>query len=523
MKEKLKGNWVLGRRFFAVCAAVLCLVGWMAGSAWAEGKKLIVGLASDALTLDPQMQEETITNTITRHFYDGLLNYDADHKPVPALAESWELADDQVTWTFHLRQGVKFSDGSPFTADDVAFSIERTRDKINKNLVATIKEVVAVDDHTVKIITNAPDSILLDSLARNKVLSKAYVTRVGDAQTDQVPLGTGPYKLVEWIREDHITMVPNEYHWGPKPSITDVTFRPITNAATRTAALLTGEVDIIGDVPVQDFDRVSKTEGIETAVRPGDFLIFLHVDGDREVTPAIDLPKNPMTDIRVRQAISLAIDRELITRVALNGNGYPTGQMVAEGKRGHLAGRPISEYNPGKAQALLKEAGYEKGFKVKLDAPNGRYVNDAQVAQALASQLSKVGIEIDLNLLPKSVFFDYVRPGDKSSLVMTGWSEEVDAGTMGNVLFYTREKGPKGGSNRGHYTNDEYDRLLDEADATADVALRATLVDKAAQLILDDIGLVPLYFERDLYGKKKNVKFTPRSDKYILAADMDIE
>ncbi|MDR1376297.1 MAG: ABC transporter substrate-binding protein [Synergistaceae bacterium] len=516
----MKGKF--GRMFFAVC--VLCLVGWMAGgAAGAEGKKLIVGLGSDTLTLDPQMQEETITNTIARHFYDGLLNYDTEHRLIPALAESWELADDQVTWTFHLRQGVKFSDGSPFTAEDVAFSIERTRDKINKNLVTTIKEVVVVDDNTVKIVTNAPDAILLDSLARNKVLSKAYVTRVGDAETDQAPLGTGPYKLVEWIREDHITMVPNEHYWGPKPSITDVTFRPITNAATRTAALLTGEVDIIGDVPVQDFDRVSKTEGIEAVARPGDFLIFLHVDGDREVTPGIDLPKNPMTDIRVRQAISLAIDRELITRVALNGSGYPTGQMVTEGKRGYLADRSVPEYNPEKAQALLKEAGYEKGFKVKLDAPNGRYVNDAQVAQALASQLSKVGIEIDLNLLPKSVFFDYVRPGDKSSLVMTGWSEEVDAGTMGNVLFYTRGKGPKGGSNRGHYTNDEYDRLLDEADATADVALRATLADKAARVILDDVGLVPLYFERDLYGKKKNVKFTPRSDKYILATDMDIE
>ena len=499
---------------------MLCLVGQRAG--WAEEKKLVVGLASDTLTLDPQMQEETVTNTMARHFYDGLLNHAVDHTLVPALAESWEVADDQVTWTFHLRQGVKFSDGSPLTAEDVAFSIERTRDKINKSLVATIKEAVAVDDHTVKVVTHAPDAILLDNLARNKVFSKAYVTQVGDEQVGQVPMGTGPYKLVEWVREDHITMVLNEHYWGPKPSITDVTFRPITNAATRTAALLTGEVDIIGDVPVQDFDRVSKSEGIEAVARPGTFLIFLHIDGDREVTPAIDLPKNPMTDIRVRQAISLAIDRELITRVALNGSGYPTGQMVPQGLRGYLDG-PVPEYNPEKARALLKDAGYEKGFKVKLDAPNGRYVNDAQVAQALASQLSKVGIEIDLNLLPKSVFFDYVRPGDKSSLVMTGWSEEVDAGAMGNVLFYTRGKGPKGGSNRGHYSNEEYDRLLDEADATADIALRTTLVEKATQVILDDVGIIPLYFERDLYGKKKNVRFTPRSDKYILAAEMAVE
>ncbi|GHT01385.1 transporter [Synergistales bacterium] len=511
------------KKVFTLLCCFALFLSAVAAPAMADGKKLVVGLASDALTMDPQMQEETITNTMARHFHDSLLNYEADGSLTPALAESWEVAGDSVTWTFHLRKGVKFSDGSPFTAEDVKFSILRTREKINKNIVSTIKDVVVVDDLTVNIITNAPDSILLDNLGRNKILSKAYVTRVGDQQAELVPVGTGPYKLVEWVREDHITITPNEHYWGKKPVITDVTFRPITNAATRTAALLTGEVDIIADVPVRDFDRITNTEGIETSSRPGEFLIFLHIDGNREVTPAIDLPKNPMTDLRVRQAISMAIDRELITRVSLNGSAAPTGQMVIEGKRGYLPGRPTPEYNPDKAKALLKDAGYENGFKVKLDAPNGRYMNDAQVAQAIASQLSKVGIEIDLNLHPKSVFFDYVRPGDKSSLVMTGWSEEVDAGMMGNVLFYTRGKGSKGGSNRCHYSNAEYDRLLDEADATADVALRAKLVADAAKVILDDVGLAPLYFERDLYGKKKNVIFTPRADKYILAAEMDIE
>ena len=487
-------------------------------------KSIVVGVASDALYLDPQMQEETVTNTIARHFFDGLLNAQADGSLVPALAESWSLSDDNLTWTFNLRKGVKFSDGTPFTAQDVKFTLERAKGKIISNTVVTIKDIEIVDDHTVKIVTSEPDSILLDNLSRNRILSKEYVTRLGDEAFNLNPVGTGPYKFVEWVKEDHITMVANENYWGPAPVIKNARFRPISNSATRTAALLTGEVDIIEDVPVRDVERIDKTEGYGVFSRPGERLIYLHVDASREVTPAVKLPKNPMTDLRVRQALSLAVNRELIARVVMNNAASPTGQMILEGKRGNLAELPVPEYNPEKAKELLKAAGYEKGFKVVLDAPNGRYVNDAQVAQALASQLAKVGIEVELNLLPKSVFFDHVRPGDKSSLVMTGWSEQTDAGTMGNVLFYTRGKNPsKGTSNRTHYSNPAYDKLLDDADATADIALRTKLVEESARVILNDVGLVPLYFEKDLYGKKKNVTFAPRSDKYLLVTEMDID
>jgi peptide/nickel transport system substrate-binding protein len=222
--------------------------------------------------------------------------------------------------------------------------------------------------------------------------------------------------------------------------------------------------------------------------------------------------------------MSLGIDRETIVRVTMNGNGYPTGQMLLEDKRGYLKDLPVPEYNPDKAMELLKEAGYEKGFKVKLDAPNGRYPNDAQIAQAIASQLAKIGVEIEPILHPKTTFFDYVRPGDKSSLVMTGWSEEIDTGSMANTLFYSRGKNPaKGGSNRCHYSNDEYDKLIDEADETADIAKRTELVERSARIILDDVGIIPLLFNQDIYGLKTKVRFTPRADKSILVFEMDVE
>lgn len=490
----------------------------------AAEKTLVVGLASDALFLDPHQQDETITNAMTRHIYESLLFVEADGSLSPALAESWSVGADQLTWTFKLRKGVTFSDGTPLTAEDVLFSLERIKGALIKDKIASIKETRIVDDHTIEIVTVAPDAVLLDNLARSAIISKAYATRVGDAELNLKPMGTGPYVCTEWVKEDHISMERNDRYWGKAPAIAKVRYRPITNAATRTAALLSGEVDMIEDVPVRDVERVKKGKDIEVVAHPGMRLIYLHVDANREKTPAIDLPKNPLTDHRVRQALSMAINREAIVKVALNGSGYPTGQMVLEGLRGYIPGLPLPEYNPEKARALLKEAGYEKGFKVTLDAPNGRYVNDAQVAQAIASQLSKVGIEVNLNLMPKTVFFDYVRPGDKSSLVMTGWSEPIDAGAMANILFYTRGKNPnKGSSNRCHYANPAFDKLIDEADSTADPAVRGSLLKEASQVILSDVGLVPLYFDKDLYGKKKNVRFTPRSDKYILAAGMDIE
>jgi peptide/nickel transport system substrate-binding protein len=381
-----------------------------------------------------------------------------------------------------------------------------------------------VDDHTLKVVTKAPTAVLLDNLELLSIMSKAYTERVGDDEVNLKPMGTGPYVCTEWVKEDHITFEPNKNYWGTAPAISHIRFRPITNAATRTAALLTGEVDLIEDIPVRDVDRMEKAEGIQVLECPGRRLIYLHIDANREPTPGVPGPVNPMKDVRVRRAISLGIDRETIVKVTMNGSGYPTGQMLLEGKRGFLKGLPVPEYNPDRARELLKEAGWEKGFKVKLDAPNGRYPNDAQIAQAIASQLAKIGVEIDLMLHPKSTFFDYVRPGDKSSLVMTGWSEEIDTGAMGNTLFYTRGKDPaKGSSNRCNYSNAEYDRLIDEADRTADIAKRTELLEQSTRIILDDVGLVPLLFNQDIYGAKTKVKFTPRADKRILSYELDIE
>lgn len=498
----------------------------LAVPASAAEKSINIALSSDTTSFDPQQQQETLTNMMTRHVYEALLSTDVDGvKFVPTLATSWETDPDQVTWTFHLRKGVKFSDGSDFTAEDVKFTMERAPKTQHRNLVQTIKEITVVDPHTLRVVTSAPDGVLLNNLVYLVILSKDYITKVGDDTAALKPMGTGPYVLDEWVKEDHISFSFNPHYWGPKPAITKARYRPITNAATRTAALLTGEVDLAMDIPVRDVKRVEDNKNLDLAKRSSLRAMYMHIDGHRSPTPAINLPTNPMTDMRVRQAMSLAIDRATIVRVAMNNNGYPSGQMIIPSMRGYLKDLGVPEYNVEKARKLMKEAGYEKGFTVSLDAPNGRYVNDAQVAQAVASQLSKIGVTVDLRLHPKSTFFDFVRPGDKSSLVLTGWGESVDAGRMANVLFYTRNKTKgKGNSNRTHYSNAKFDELVDQADATADLAKRTALLEQAMRVLyIEDIGTIPLYFEQDLFGKKKNVVFHPRWDKNIMASELDIK
>ena len=512
------------KRFLALLAA-LAIVLSMSAVAFAASDTLTIGLASDALFMDPSQQDETVTNTMGRYMFDGLVNNNAQDKAVPGLATSWKVDKDNVTWTFNLRKGVKFHDGSPFTADDVVFTIDNARKCIVKDFVDPIKEVRVINPYQIQIVTKAPYAVLLKSLAPVRILPKAYYTKVGAAKFNLAPIGTGPYWFKEWVKEDHILMTANNDYWKGAPKIKNVRMRPISNSATRTAALLTGEVDIIEDVPVRDVAKVKTTKGIDVVDFPSSRLIYLHVDAMRSKGPGIiGLDKNPFTDKRVRQALSMAIDRDAIVKVIMNGNAYVTNQLVLEGQGGYTNSMPKPVYDFAAAKKLLAEAGYPNGFKIYLDAPNGRYVNDGQVAQALTSQLTKAGFQIELRLHPKATFFDFVRPGDKSSLVMAGWSEPIDACEMGNVLFYTRGKDSgKGGSNRCHYSNPEYDKLLDAADATADVKKRNSLAAKSAVMLVKDYGIVPLYFQQDLYGKRSNVKFAPRIDKSILAYDMEVK
>ena len=491
-----------------------------------EAKDITIGLTSDPTVLDPQAGEELSSNIMFYHIYDPLVRRDANMVFAPGLAESWSLKDEK-TWVFKLRPGVKFQNGAVLKASDVVFSIDRLKGSVMSNLSANIASAKAVDDLTVEITTPGPYAALPNDLAGILILNEEYVKSVGDAELGLKPMGTGPYMLKEWVKEDHLTLEAFPDYYAGKAKIDTVVFRPITNPATRTAALLTGELDVVQDLAVRDVERVKSEPGITVLTRPSLLNILLAMDV-RAKSPTIELDTNPMADRRVREAIARAIDVTTIDKVIMNGLATPSAQFVPESHVGHLDGadfRSMYPFDIARAKELMAEAGYADGFTMTLDATNNRYVNDAQIAQALTSMLSQIGIDLELNMMPKSNFWGHIRvPSDNSSFIMSGWDvPSGDAGTMYGALYYSRDKKPGYGEvNRTSYSNPDLDALLDKADSTASMEERDGYLQDATKLLLADIPMIPVHYEQDVYASHDNVTFTPRTDKFIWAYEMDV-
>lgn len=507
----------------AVGVAVLAAA---AGMAQAEGKSVTIGLTSDPSHLYPLAGEELSSNIMYYHLYDPLVKRAGDLSFGPGLAESWENVDE-TTWRFKLRDGVTFHNGNAFTASDVVFTVEKARESIRPDLVANIASITAVDDTTVEITTPKPYAVLPNDLAELLILDEEYTTATGDTDMDLKPMGTGPYMLDQWIKEEKLVLKAFDGYWAGAPKIKEVTFRPITNPATRTAALLTGEVDVIQDLAVRDVDRVKKEGGFSVITRPSLLNVVLAMDM-REESPTIE-GKNPMTDQRVRAAIAQAIDVDAINKIVMNGLATPSDQYVPSSHIGHVDGMNFREMYPldiDGAKALMAEAGYADGFTMTLDATNNRYVNDAQIAQALASMLAKINIDLQLNIMPKSNFWGYIRvPTENSSFIMSGWDvPSGDAGSMYGALFYSRgKKDGYGQVNRGSYSNAEMDALVDQADSTPKIEERDALLQQATKILMADVPMIPLHYEQDIYAARDGVMLEPRVDKFLWAYDMDVK
>ena len=513
------GKSVLG------CACLAAAIGLFAVMP-AAAKEIRIGLAADAVHVDPQQGNELVSNIMFAHFYDTLVRRTAELEFVPALAQSWELKDD-LTWIFKLRKGVQFHNGEELKAADVLYTIQRARKFFLANLVSNITEAKALDDYTLEFKTAKPYAVLHMDLSEVFIINAKYHQAVGDEKMDLQPMGTGPYKLVEWVKEDHLSMEAFEQYFAGPAKIKKATFKPITNPATRTAALLTGQVDAIQDLAVRDVDPLKASDQIKVITRPSLLNLVLAIDM-RDKSPTIDLPVNPMKDRRVREAMVRAIDVNAIQKVVMNGLSTPSEQYVPSSHLGYvkdLSFRTLYPFDLEKARALMKEAGHEKGFAVTLDATNNRYVNDGAIAQALASMLAKIGITLNLNLMPKAQFFTYVRvPSEKSSIIMSGWdTPSGDAGGMYNVMMYTRDvrKG-YGQANRGSYANPKFVEIIDKADSTAKIEERHKHLQEATRIVVHDIPLIPIHYEQDLYAAKKNVDLKPRMDKFIWAYEMDV-
>jgi peptide/nickel transport system substrate-binding protein len=493
------------------------------GGADTEKKdSIVIAVSSDILSMNPYRYNETPTNQFMLHIYETLISFDNNAQVQPGLAETWEVAEDGVTYTFHLRKGVKFHDGDEFTAEDVIASFDKAKNPDSPSAFSSfftgVESYEALDDYTVAVKTKDVYPVLLNDLSNVYILKKENIEGKTEEEIADVVIGTGRYKFVEQVKEDHIDIVANPDHWSGEKPITNVRFRPITNEATRTATMLTGEVDLTVNIPVRDIERLNNTDGVSVITQKGLREIYLNFDSRKDSPFFTDKP-NPMADVRVREAMYRAIDVDTIIKNIMNNYASVMNSYIPENYNGYQdVERPA--YDPELSKKLLADAGYPDGFEVTLDAPNDRYVNDGNIAQAVAGYFEKVGIKVNLNLMPKANFFSYIKPAEnKSMLLMTGWSDSSGEGlTLANDLLHTYdlEKGV-GTVNRGHYSNTEIDAILAKANVELDADKRAEYIAEADKIAREDFGYIPLHFEHDTYAVKDTINFTPRMNNYIEA------
>jgi peptide/nickel transport system substrate-binding protein len=508
------------------------LLGGLAALTWsvtAWAADLTIGIGADVTAIDPHFHNVTPNNNVAAHIFDYLVLRDERQKTIPGLAESWKSID-QLTWEFKLRKGVKFHDGSEFTATDVVASIDRVPQVPNSPSPFTaytkqIREMVVVDPYTIRFKTAAPYPLMPSDLTQVAIVSKqAAKASTEDFNGGKAAIGTGPYKLVRYAKGDRIELVRNDAYWGGKTPWDKVTLRLLPNDASRVAALLAGDVQAIEYVPTTDVAKIRADKQLSVYTVIADRLIYLHMDSDREVSPFITdkdgkpLARNPLKDPRVRKAISKAINRPAIVDKVMEGQAVAAGQLLADGMFGVTKNLKPEPYDPEGAKKLLAEAGYPDGFGITIHAPNNRYVNDAKIAQAVAQMLTRIGIVTKVETMPSAPYFAQATDL-KFSLMLLGWSSgtgEASSPLKALLATYSKDKG-FGTANRGRYSNPKVDALLEEALATVDDAKREAVLQRATELAINDTGIVPLHFQVNLWSTRNGITYVPRTDENTLA------
>jgi peptide/nickel transport system substrate-binding protein len=492
-------------------------------SAIAQARSLTMALASEPSSLDPLFSRTQNNMQTAENMFERLIEQDENLRIRPGLAVSWR-AVDPLTWEFHLRPNVRFSDDSPMTSDDVAYSLRRARSVPNSpapfsGAVANIQRIEIVDPLTLRILTKTPSPAFVEQIGLVYIVSRHATA--GHASEDYrlpaVAVGTGPYRLARWIPGDRLELVRNDYYWGERPVFDTCTIRFMSNDAARLSALLSGSVSLIDNVPPVTIDRLRRERNVTLFSGPSARLIYLALDSSRDSSPFVtaangaSVARNPLRDVRVRQAISKMIDRDAITQHLLNGAGLPAAQIVPPGMGGHDPQLRPDRYDPAGARRLLAEAGYPEGFGLTIHSSNDRFASDGDLGQALGQMLARGGITVnDVVTRPYNVYAGAAARRSYSAFIFSFGNTTSDSAIgLTNVLAsYSREAGT-GAFNRTRYSNPTLDRLLREAAATFDPARREQLLQNAAQAGFGDYGIVPLYFPVDYWAARDGVIFHP--------------
>jgi peptide/nickel transport system substrate-binding protein len=483
----------------------------------------------DVRSMDPYTIDETVQNSFLANIYEPLVRRNKQLGTEPALAIKWEQTSPTV-WRFSLRPGVKWQDGSPFTADDVIFSYVRDSGKTSSTSsnVSSIKEARKVDDLTIDFETKAPDPILPDEFTNWPILPKAWMEKNNSAETvvmgsgdsfaHRNAMGTGPFKLT--LREpDRRNVLERNPGWWDKPehNLDRVEFTVIGSAATRVAALLSGEMDMIYSVPPQDIDRIGKTAGVRLIQGPELRTIFLGMDQTRDELLFSNVKgKNPFKDARVRRAFALAIDEQAIASRVMRGQGKPTWEMWGNGVKGF---NPAANERPKvdlvQAKALLAEAGYPQGFSVTLDCPNDRYIADEAICTAASAMLARIGIKAEVFARTKVKFFtDTGFPNYSTSFYMLGWTPSTyDAHNVIKAILASRGRVTGTGmTNTAGYKNARVDELEPLIGQELDPAKRQGMINEVIKIVQDEAGYIPLHQQGITWAARDNVELTQPAD-----------
>ncbi len=484
----------------------------------------------DVNAMDPATRQETVQLSFLANIYEPLVRRNRDLGLEPALATSWEQTSPTV-WRFHLRPGVKWQDGSPFTADDVVFTLKRIQapNSSMRASMAPVKEARKIDDLTVDFETNTPDPILLQEQTNLLIMSKAWCeahnatepVTIGkeDNYALHYAMGTGPFSLVSREPDRKTVLEKNNLWWDkPEHNVDRVEFNVISSAPTRVAALLSGEVDMIYSVPPQDIARIKQTEGLKLMQTPELRTIYLGFNQSRNELASSDIKgKNPFRDVKVRQAVALAIDEPAIASRVMLGLGHPTAEMWGPGVNGYNAALDLRpKPDAVKARQLLTEAGYPEGFRVVLDCPNDRYVMDEQICTAVVPMLARIGIKVDLHTQTKTKFFSQIlSPNYDTDFWMLGWTPATyDAHNVLYTLLGTRD-GKRGEVNVGGYSNPALDDLIEKIGVETDVAKRTAMIDQSIEIVQKDQATLPLHQQVIVWATKSNIEVAQLADNFF--------
>ena len=491
----------------------------------------------DPQTIDPHSQNELLTNSINGQMYEALVQRGKQLEIVPVLATEWRQIDP-LTWHFTLRRGVRFHDGSPFTADDVVFSVQRARAASSQiRVYATALGTPAkIDDYKVEFKLPEPNPILLEHATLVQMMSKAWCEKhkverpldfsaKEDSYASRNANGTGPYLLKSREPDVKTVMVRNPNWWGRhEGNVTEVTYVPIQSDATRVSALLSGGVDMVLDPPPQDVARLRERPGIKVMDGVENRIIFFGFDQSREELLYSDVKgRNPFKDRRVREAIYRAIDVEALRRVTMRGQAIPTGGITPS----ILGSTPEAErrlpYDPARAKQLLAEAGYRDGFGFTLDCPNNRYINDEKICVAVAAMLARVGLRVKVNAQPRAIYFARMQKRDTSAY-MLGWGGAItDAQTTLTPVLHSPDGKGAGDYNWGGYVNAKLDALIDAARVESDAAKRKQLIADALAEHNAQVHHVPLHRQVIPWALRSNIRAVHRADNWVETRWVQIE